>query len=217
MPSCATGKPTCRLNKHNSCRVSLRSPGTRACEVRGARSEPFAAISSRDVTQHSLLHSRAAFVRRGSSFLSHPSPKRGGGGAPTGALFCYVARARRDDRVSETRAVPLQPGRPLGAPSWRFSAGDPCCRLRQWHRSRPATCPHQVKCLAGEVPDLLRCGSRRNRGTPLPAPSSGSSPEDAPSERGCEIYIINPLRSQALSSDRSRKNAPDTTGRHARA
>ena len=24
-PSCATGKPTCRLNKHNSCRVSLRS------------------------------------------------------------------------------------------------------------------------------------------------------------------------------------------------
>jgi len=38
--------------------------------------------------------------------------------------------------VSETRVVPLQPGRPLGAPPWRFSAGDPCCRLRQWHRSR---------------------------------------------------------------------------------
>ena len=53
-------------------------------------------------------------------------PARGVDGAPTGALLCYVARARRDDRVSETRAVPLQPGRPLGAPSWRFSAGDPC-------------------------------------------------------------------------------------------
>ena len=98
-----------------------------------------------------LLFSRAAFLsipRRLSASASCLSfqvrPQRGGGGAPTGALFCYVARARRDDRVSETRAVPLQPGRPLGAPSWRFSAGDPCCRLRQWHRSRPATCPHQT-------------------------------------------------------------------------
>ena len=171
------------------------------------------------------LFSRAASLslpRRFSASASwlplsiHP-PKRGAGGAPTGALFCYVARARRDDRVSETRAVPLQPGRPLGAPSWRFSAGDPRCRLRQWHRSRPATCPRQVKCLTGGVPDLPRCGSRRNRGTPLPAPSSGSSPEDAPSERGCETYTINPLRSHALSSRRSHKNVPDTTGRHARA
>ena len=102
--------------------------------------EAVLAISRRHTAQSSSFPRRvcaSGFV----SFPSHPSPKRGGGGAPTGALFCYVARARRDDRVSETRAVPLQPGRPLGAPSWRFSAGDPCCRLRQWHRSRPATCP----------------------------------------------------------------------------
>ena len=31
-------------------------------------------------------------------------------------------------------------------------------------------------------------GSRRNRGTPLPAPPSGSSPETPPHERGCEPY-----------------------------
>jgi len=98
---------------------------------------------SRDATQRSLVRSQAyvsSFPRRvcASGFVLpvRIHPERGGGGAPTGALFSNVARARRDDRVSETRAVPLQPGRPLGAPSWRFSAGDPCCRLRQWHRSR---------------------------------------------------------------------------------
>ena len=52
-----------------------------------------------------------------------------------------VARARRDNRVSETRAVPLRPGRPLGAPPWRFSAGDPRRHLRQWHRICAAACP----------------------------------------------------------------------------
>jgi hypothetical protein len=40
----------------------------------------------------------------------------------------------------------------------------------------------------GGVPDLPRCGSRRSRGTRLPAPSSGSSPEgDDPSVDGYEI------------------------------
>ena len=142
---------------------------------------------SRDVTQHSPLRSRVA-LRVGVRLLSFASipQKRGRRSADRRTLLSYVARARRDDRVSETRAVPLQPGRPLGAPSWRFSAGDPCCRLRQWHRSQPATCPHQTYGPMGGVPDLPRCGSRRNRGTPLPAPSSGSSPEDAPSERGWE-------------------------------
>ena len=162
---------------------------------------------SRDATQRSLLHSRAAFVRRGSSFLFASIPEtRGWRSADRRTLLCYVARARRDDRVSETRAVPLQPGRPLGAPSWRFSAGDPCCRLRQWHRSRPATCPrHRPYGLMGEVPDLPRCGSRRNRGTPLPAPSSGSSPETPPLSEDDKSYTTASRRSQELSSLCSRK------------
>ena len=102
-------------------------------------------VSRYQIAMHLTLRTAVLYPRRPAASVvpssSKSSPQRGGGGAPTGALFCYVARARRDDRVSETRAVPLQPGRPLGAPSWRFSAGDPRCRLRQWHRSRPATCP----------------------------------------------------------------------------
>ena len=47
-------------------------------------------------------------------------------------LFCSVARARRDHRASAARHRPVASGTPLGAPPWRFSAGDPRCRLRQW-------------------------------------------------------------------------------------
>jgi hypothetical protein len=132
--------------------LMVRSAARRVSNHEGTQVDPGPPILRDGVPQRSLVRSQAyvsSFPRRvcASGFVLsvriHP-PERGGGGAPTGALFCYVARARRDDRVSETRAVPLQPGRPLGAPSWRFSAGDPCCRLRQWHRSRPATCPHQT-------------------------------------------------------------------------
>src|SRR6478736_3312358 len=42
-----------------------------------------------------------------------------------------------------------------------------------------ATARAKPQGLAVGVRTSLRCGSRRNRGTPLPAPSLGSSPEDA--------------------------------------
>ena len=183
---------TCGITAVLGPRVSLRSPGHesfRHAQPRRAkrtvgRHPPF--TKSNSAVFFVPAPRWCAGVRPS---CSHPSPKEGVAERRQAHSSVCVARARRDDRVSETRAVPLQPGRPLGAPSWRFSAGDPCCRLRQWHRSRPATCPRQVKCLAGGVPDLPRCGSRRNRGTPLPAPSSGSSPEDAPSERGCDLVL----------------------------
>ena len=176
-------------------RKSIRGRPSFAMALRASRGMR-RCCPSRDVTAQSCSFASVRFfvpaprscvgVR---PFCSHPSPERGGWrSADRRTLLSNVARARRDDRVSETRAVPLQPGRPLGAPSWRFSAGDPCCRLRQWHRSRPATCPHQVKCLAGGVPGLPRCGSRRNRGTPLPAPSSGSSPETPPPSEDGKSY-----------------------------
>ena len=78
-------------------------------------------------------------------------------------------------RACEARTVPLQPGRPLGAPPWRFSAGDPRCRLRQWHRSRPAICPlpgHQAR----------RAGSRTSR-----AAVSRRKPQDATPRSACRI------------------------------
>src|SRR4029077_13316797 len=68
----------------------------------------------------------------------------------------------------------------LGAPPWRFSDADPRSRL-------PAVGPEPQRLpapsrdgLAVGVRTSLRCGSRRNRGTPLLAPSLGSSLEDAP-------------------------------------
>ena len=75
-------------------------------------------------------------------------------------------------------------GTSLGAPPWRFSDADPRSRL-------PAVGPEPQRLpapshngLAVGVRTSLRCGSRRKRGTPLPAPPSGSSLEDAPHERG---------------------------------
>jgi hypothetical protein len=103
-------------------------------------------------------------------------------------------------RVSDTRAVPLQPGRPLGAPPWRFSAGDPRCRLRQWGTGadqRPACArPYGP---AGGIPDLPRRGSLRRRRTPLPAPPAGSSPETPLTSEDANLCSITSLRSQSRS------------------
>ncbi len=88
-------------------------------------------------------------------------------------------------RACEARPpCPGATGTPLGAPPWRFSAWDPRRQLRQWHRICAAACPPPAKARRDGVPGLPRCGSRRRRGTPLLAPSQGSSPDDAPHEPG---------------------------------
>ena len=101
-------------------------------------------------------------------------------------------------RACEARTVPLQPGRPLGAPPWRFSAGDPRCRLRQWHRTRPAICP-----LPGH--EARRAGSRTSRAAVSRRQPRDATPRsacrivsgDAPHERGYEScvaqirYVVN--------------------------
>src|SRR5258708_36778361 len=50
-----------------------------------------------------------------------------------------------------------------------------------------ATCPQATRA-GGGIPGLPRCGSRRSRGTPLPAPPFRIVSGDAPHERGCEPY-----------------------------
>ena len=78
-------------------------------------------------------------------------------------------------RACEARTVPVATGTPSGAPPWRFSAGDPRCRLRQWHRSRPAICPlpgHQAR----------RAGSWTSR-----AAVSRRKPQDATPRSACRI------------------------------
>lgn len=111
-----------------------------------------------------------------------PPPMRGGWSADRRTLLCYVARARRDDRVSETRAVPLQPGRPLGAPPWRFSAGGRASISGIASGSVQRAPRSQVVMPGGRCPGPPESAvTSRSRGTPLPAPPSGSSLEDAPS------------------------------------
>jgi hypothetical protein len=93
-------------------------------------------------------------------------------------LFCSVARARRDHRASAARHRPVASGTPLGAPPWRFSAGDPRRRLRQWDTGAASelSAPGHEAWRTGSRTSRS-CGSRRRRGTPLPAPPAGSSPE----------------------------------------
>jgi hypothetical protein len=108
-----------------------------------------------------------------------------------------VALARRDFRACETRTRPGATGTPLGAPPWRFSAGDPRCSLRQWDTGAAATARAKARMPGGRgsSPPAFAV-SRRSRGTPLLAPPSGSSLEDAPHERGCESSSIETFRSQ---------------------
>jgi hypothetical protein len=96
---------------------------------------------------------------------ANPTPRRGGVERRQ-AHSSHVSRVRGATiRVSDTRAVPLQPGRPLGAPPWRFSAADPRCRLRQWATGAVSDCPRQaVTALAVGVRTSRVADSRRSRG-----------------------------------------------------
>ena len=151
-----------------------------------------------DVKQRSVVRSRGALLRPGLCPCDrvHPprSPRRGVGGAPTGALSscCRVCETRLI-RASEARRVPMtrdarlsalhrgdfRPGAALPSPAL---PPDPCSELLAARSS----------CLAGGVPDLPSGAvTSRGRRTPLPAPPSGSSLEDAPPERGWQIiYYI---------------------------
>jgi hypothetical protein len=118
-----------------------------------------------------------------------------------------VARVRRDLSAPGGVRAPHDAGRsPLGAPPWRFLAGGRASISGIASGSVQRAPRSQVLMPGGRCPGPPESAvTSRSRRTPLPAPSSGSSPEDAPSERGCETYTINPLRSQLISSHRSRK------------
>ena len=91
-------------------------------------------VSNHECTHLGLFLSLHLFI---SSYLFvsrylFASPRtRGGWRAPTGALVFYC-------RACEARPPrPGATGTPLGAPPWRFSAGDPRCWLPAvGHRSR---------------------------------------------------------------------------------
>ena len=173
------------------------SPGTRACEVAAREANRWPPSISRCQTAQSCSFPRRVVAPGFSLFLSR-HPRRGVGGAPTGALS-LLSRLRdatdprergaarpmtRDARLSALHRGDFRPGAALPSPAL---PPDPCSELLAARSS----------CLAGGVPDLpsprLRAAAAgrhsplrlqdRLRKTPL-------------HERGCESYTIHPLRSQ---------------------
>ena len=126
-----------------------------------------------------------------------PFPKRGGRSADRRTCV-VVALARRDHPRSVRRGASHDAGRsPLGAPPWRFSAGGRASISGIASGSVQRAPRSQVVMPGGRCPGPPEPAvTSRSRGTPLPAPPSGSSLEDAPHERGCESiprirYVVN--------------------------
>ncbi len=134
-------------------RVSLRSPGTRAYEVRRAH-KPLAVVSnSRCQTAQCCSFPRRVAAPGLVSIHSRPPRKRGGRSADRRTIS-VVAFARRDGSARVRRGASHDAGRsPLGAPPWRFSAGGRAS-ISGIASGSVQRCSSQPgpKCLAGGVP-----------------------------------------------------------------
>ena len=167
--------------------VSLRSPGTRE---RGAR--PRGSRMSRWPWRHSRCQTAqsSSFPRRvvapgfGPCDRVHPprSPKERGGRSADRRTCLVVAFARRDGSALVRRGASHDAGRsPLGAPPWRFSAGGRASISGISSGSVQRAPRSQVIMPGGRCPGPPESAvTSRGRRTPLPAPPSGSSLEDAP-------------------------------------
>ena len=169
--------------------ADARSPGTREWGARTTRAKSRCAQRTvgrrriHDVKQRSVLRSRGALLRPGFVLvIRSPPTRRGVGGAPTGALCLVVAFARRDGSALVRRGASHDAGRsPLGAPPWRFSAGGRASISGIASGSVQRAPRSQVIMPGGRCPGPPEPAvTSRGRRTPLPAPPSGSSPEDAP-------------------------------------
>ena len=149
--------------------------------------------------------------------LSRPSPNGGVGGAPTGALFLFVAFARRDGSARVRRGASHDAGRsPLGAPPWRFSAGGRASISGIASGSVQRAPRSQVVMPGGRCPGPPEPAvTSRGRRTPLPAPPfrtvSGRRPSMSEDGNPC---TINSLRSQVKIRSSSRKASALHTSGH---
>jgi hypothetical protein len=223
------GDTTGRFNTRRLCRetpgsrVSLRSPGTRACDIAARAADRWPSLPIHNVKQRSVVRSRGALLRPGlcvssqvPSLLRPPASPQGlwcqrpsrqqrfrpppmrGDGAPTGALFLSVAPATRD------HPVPGRPG-PLSAlHRGGFRMRTHASVSRQWDQSR-SDCPRQAITAwrSGSGPPYVAVRAA-SAGRHSLLRLAGSFLENAPSEPGCKSYIINSLRSQEISSYRRR-------------
>ena len=142
-------------------RVSLRSPGTRACAIPAREATVGRSLFSRFQTAQSssfprrvdacgfvlpLAPLRFRFGGRApmtltlatSAFPCHPH--RGVDGAPTAHLLTFVALARRDLRALRRGQSRCERDLSRRSTVAIFGRG-PVLILRPWNRSRPATCP----------------------------------------------------------------------------
>ena len=174
--------PSARIAKRNMIRVAIRrvAPGSRVSLRSPGTRERCARFVSR-CPALSPPRSRGAFLRPGRSLSLRVHPKRGVGGAPTGAHSCCRACEARPSALVR-RGASHDAGRsPLGAPPWRFSAGGRASISGIASGSVQRAPRSQVVMPGGRCPGPPESAvTSRSRGTPLPAPPSGSSLEDAP-------------------------------------
>ena len=124
--------------------------------------------------------------------LFAPGPETRGGRSADRRTYVVVARARRDHPRSVRRGASHDAGRsPLGAPPWRFSAGGRASISGIASGSVQRAPRSQVVMPGGRCPGPPEPAvTSRSRRTPLPAPPSGSSLEDAPPGARMRIYTI---------------------------
>jgi hypothetical protein len=133
------------------------------------------------VKQRSLLRSRRAFCARVSLFLFPSTPNEGRAERRKGAVFLLSRCRARRSALTEARRASSGTRSPLGAPPWRFSVGGRAS-ISGISSGFVQRAPRSQVVVPGgrgpEPPGALV--TSRGRRTPLPAPPSGSSLEDAP-------------------------------------
>jgi hypothetical protein len=185
--------PGSRLARAYRHRAQNRRPGARLAGTReGCREDaPRHALGSdrvrcraipiHHVKQRSLLRSRGALLRPGFAFLFSIRPMRGEWSAEKAHYLCCRAFRRATVHACEARHASSGTRSPLGAPPWRFWVGGRASISGISSGSVQRAPRSQVVVPGGRGPGPPGAlVTSRGRRTPLPAPPSGSSLEDAP-------------------------------------
>jgi hypothetical protein len=160
-------------------------------------------LASHDVKQpgasNTTLRSRGATAPGLASF----HPNRGVGGAPTGArVQRHPVGLQCAPKTRVNALMALQAGHPAGCPAslaigtrasrrstlaiFGFGSALPAPAFPPKHVQRaPRSTGHSARRAVSEPPEVAV--TSRSRGTPILAPPSGPSLEDAPHERGCPL------------------------------
>jgi hypothetical protein len=157
-----------------------------------------ATLSRSTLVPFALLPSSGVSAASSFLFSSRPPPPNEGRAERREAVSSVVALSVKARTTFARRGRPGQTGTGLSAlQPWRFWARS-ALRLRSRLRLRCAGDPGSPGVASGRprVPNLPGRGYGPRRGTPILAPPSGSSPDDAPRERGWALYSSSAYSSQ---------------------